>query len=45
MFGCAAEKLFVMRVLNEDVGESSLKAVKCEASIDGDYLGISYESE
>lgn len=38
------EKLFVMKVLNEESG-SKLKVMKCQPSIDGDYLGIVWEGK
>lgn len=39
------EKIFVMNVLNEDMVNSKYQAVKCEASLDADYLGLVLESK
>lgn len=44
VFGCSVEKLFVMRVMNEE-STHKFQAVKCEASVDGDYLGVVLESK
>lgn len=43
IFGCALEKLFVMKVFNDESTSTKLLVVKCEPSIDGDYLGIVLE--
>lgn len=42
MFGCVAEKIFVMKVMPEDTHK--LQAVKCSVSLDGDFLGLVLES-
>ena len=44
VYGCCAEKLFVMRVMNEEAAHK-FQAVNCEASVDGDYLGVVLESK
>lgn len=44
MFGCVAEKLFAMKVLNEDLPDK-YHATKCQPSLDGDYLGLVLESK
>ena len=43
VFGCANEKLFVMKVLNEDTPEK-YHVTKCQPSLDADYLGLVLES-
>lgn len=45
IFGCALEKLFVMKVFNEESNSTRFQVVKCQPSVDGDYLGIVLEGE
>lgn len=43
MFGSACEKVFAIKVLNEESTHSKYQVVKCDASEDGDYIGLVVE--
>ncbi|KAL5005326.1 hypothetical protein ScPMuIL_018782 [Solemya velum] len=44
LFAVAGDCIFLLKVLNEQEGSSKLIASKCQASAEGDYVGITLES-